>query len=193
MQLVSRIHGITIMKTRRKDRKTNLEKKNCTLLSNKINTSSSQIRQTSTWVITVLRNCCQIVEKYVLYWLNCALFNAFFVYRTLNKNKNKGTIASCTRQEGPGYQKSGIQLNQFVMTFRCLRSKQHKGRLNRTHQISEYTNWKKLLLMGMEERSILQVIVKCVLHVRRKVKLDTFVNSALFHFTNCPFLRNTTQ
>ena len=30
---------------------------------------------------------CKMVEKVVLYLLNCALFNAFFVYRTLNTNK----------------------------------------------------------------------------------------------------------
>ena len=28
-----------------------------------------------------------MVEKVVLYLLNCALFNAFFVYRALNTNK----------------------------------------------------------------------------------------------------------
>jgi len=74
------------------------------------------------------------------------------------------------------------------MTLSCQRSKQHQGSLNRTCQavslvISEYTNLKKLLVVGREKRSILQDSVKCVLHIRSKVKLDTFVNSALFRFT----------
>jgi hypothetical protein len=94
-----------------------------------------------------------MVKKQVSYWLNCALVNAFFVYRTLNTNKNEGSRASCTWQEGPGYQKSRILLNQVVMTFICPRSKQHQGGLNRTHQadslgISEYTNWKKFCWWG---------------------------------------------
>ena len=31
---------------------------------------------------------CKMVKKVVLYLLNCALFNTFFVYRTLNTNKS---------------------------------------------------------------------------------------------------------
>jgi len=74
------------------------------------------------------------------------------------------------------------------MTFSSPRSKQHQGSLNRTCQadcpgISEYTNLKKLLVVGREKRSILQDSVKCVLHIRSKVKLDTFVNFALSCFT----------
>jgi len=43
------------------------------------------------------------------------------------------------------------------MTFNCQRSKKHQRGLNRTHQadfprIPEYTNWKKLLLVGREKR-----------------------------------------
>ena len=91
---------------------------------------------------------------------------------------------------------SRVQPNQVLITFSCQKSKQHQGGLNRTHQadssgISEYTNWKKSLLVGMEERIILQVVVKCVLHVRSKVKLDMFVNSALFGFTEGLVSRNT--
>jgi hypothetical protein len=84
------------------------------------------------------------------------------------------------------------------MTFNCQRSNQHKGDLNRTCQadspmISEYTNLKKLLLVGREKGSILQVSVKCVLHVRSEAKLETFVNSAFFRFTKGLDLRNTIQ
>jgi len=59
--------------------------------------------------------------------------------------------------------------------------------------ISEYTNFKKLLVVGREKISILQGSVKCVLHERSKVKLETFVNSALFRFTEGLVLRNTIQ
>ena len=84
------------------------------------------------------------------------------------------------------------------MTFNCQRGKQHQGGLNRTRQadspvISEYTNLKKLLVVGREKGSILQDSVKCVLPIRSEVKLDTFVNSALFRFTKGLVLRNTIQ
>jgi len=84
------------------------------------------------------------------------------------------------------------------MTFKCQRSKQHQGGLNRTRQadcpvISEYTNWKKVLVVGREKSSILQDSVMCVLHIRSEVKLDTFVNSALFRFTKGLVLRNNIQ
>jgi len=84
------------------------------------------------------------------------------------------------------------------MTFSFPRSKQHQGGLNRTCQadspvISKYTNLKKLLVVGRERRSILQDSVQCLLHIRSKVKLDTFVNSALSHFTKGFVLRNTIQ
>jgi len=59
--------------------------------------------------------------------------------------------------------------------------------------ISEYINWKTFLVVGREKRNILQDSVKCVLHVRSEVKLDTFVNSLLFRFTKGLALRNTIQ
>jgi len=83
------------------------------------------------------------------------------------------------------------------MIFNCQRSKQQQRGPNRTCQadspvISEYTNLKKLLVVG-SKKSILQDCVKCVLHIRNEVKLDTFANSALFHFTKGLVLRNTIQ
>jgi len=65
------------------------------------------------------------------------------------------------------------------MTFNCQRRKQHHAGLNTIGQAdspvtSEYTNLKKLLVVGKEKGSILQDRVKCVLHIRSKVKLDTF-------------------
>jgi hypothetical protein len=57
----------------------------------------------------------------------------------------------------------------------------------------KYRNWKKLLVVGREKRSILQDSVKCVLHIRSEVKLETFVNSVLFRFTMGLVLGNTIQ
>ena len=84
------------------------------------------------------------------------------------------------------------------MNFNCQRSKQNQGGLKRTRQaespvVSEYTLLKKLLVVGREKRSSLQDSVKCVLHIRSEVKLETFVNSALFRFTKGLVLRNTIQ
>jgi hypothetical protein len=56
---------------------------------------------------------------------------------------------------------------------------------------SEYTNLKKLVV-GREQGSIVQDRAKRVLHIS-EVKLDTFVNSALFRFTKDLVLRNTIQ
>jgi len=86
----------------------------------------------------------------------------------------------------------------ILVTFKCQRNKQHQGGLNRARQadclvISEYTNLKKFLVLGREKISILHNSVKCVLPIRREVKLDTFVNSALFCFTKGLVLRSTIQ
>jgi len=50
-----------------------------------------------------------------------------------------------------------------------------------------------LLLVERGKGSILQNIVMCVLHIKNEVKLDTFVNSALFHFTKGLVLRIAIQ
>jgi len=50
---------------------------------------------------------------------------------------------------------------------------------------------KKMVVAGREKRNILQYGVECVLHQRSEVKLETFVNSALFCFTKGLVLRNT--
>jgi hypothetical protein len=63
------------------------------------------------------------------------------------------------------------------------------GRLSRDFRIHKL---EKCLLVGRETRSILQDSAKCVLHIS-EVKLETFVNSALFRFTKGLVLRNTIQ
>ena len=59
--------------------------------------------------------------------------------------------------------------------------------VNRTCQadflvISEYTN-ETTGGGGVEKKRILKDIIECVLHIRSKVKLETFVNSVFFCFT----------
>ena len=92
----------------------------------------------------------------VLYLLNRALFNVFFVYRTLNtkevkyKNFLHGVGSSCISEvpnrNGP-----------ILMNFNCQRSKQHQGDLNRdclalSPVISGYTNLKTMLAVGEGKR-----------------------------------------
>ena len=64
------------------------------------------------------------------------------------------------------------------------------GRLSGDFRIHKL---EKIVVMGREKRSILQDSVKCVLHIRTEVQLETFVNSALFRFTKGLVLRNTIQ
>ena len=84
------------------------------------------------------------------------------------------------------------------MSFKGQRSKQYQVGLNRTCQadspvISEYTNLKKLLMVGREKGSILHDSLKCVLHIRSEVKLHKFVISVLFYFTKGLVMRYTIQ
>ena len=51
----------------------------------------------------------------------------------------------------------------------------------------------KTVAGGKGKMKYQQDSVKCMLHIRSEVKLDTFVNSALFHSTKGLVLRNTIQ
>ena len=79
------------------------------------------------------------------------------------------------------------------MTFNCQRRSPKQdlpGRLSGDFRIHKL---EKIVGVWEEKRSILQDSVKCVLHIRSKVRLETFVNSAFFHFTKGLVLRNTIQ
>jgi len=79
------------------------------------------------------------------------------------------------------------------MTFNCQRRgpKQYlPGRLCGDFRIHKL---EKIFGGGEGKRSILQDSVNCVLHIRSEVKLETFVNSALFRSTKGVVLRNTIQ
>jgi hypothetical protein len=147
---------------------------------------------------SVLRKTVKWSKKVVLYLLNCALFNAFVVYRTLNTNKKlkfKNFLHELARSwiskvQNLGKTSSGEpQLPEKQKTPTA--PKQYRpGRLSgdfRTHKLE------KLLVVGREKGSILQDSAKCVLRITNVVKTDTFVNTVLFRFTKGLVLRNTVQ
>ena len=114
---------------------------------------------------SVLRKTVKWLIKVVLYLLNCALLNAYFMYRTLNTNK-KLMYKNFLHKVG-GSWTSEIQNQSESSSYDVqLREKQHQRGLNKTCQadslgISEYTDLKKLVVVvGRVKRSILQDSVK---------------------------------
>ena len=86
--MIRTIHNETIVNTGRKDRKTNLEiKKPYTIVQ--YNEFMKDVHSADQYLsyYSVLRKIVKWLKEVVLYLLNCALFNAFFVYRKLNTNK----------------------------------------------------------------------------------------------------------
>ena len=86
--MISTIRDATIVNEGRKDRKTNMEIKKPYAVGkyNKFIKGMDRADQYLSF-FSVLRKTVKWSKKVVLYLLNCALFNAFFVYRTLNRNK----------------------------------------------------------------------------------------------------------
>ena len=80
---ISTIHDATIVNTGRKERQTNMEiKKPYDVVQyNKFMKGVDRADQYLSYY-SVLRKTIKWSKKVVLYLLNCALFNAFFVYRT---------------------------------------------------------------------------------------------------------------
>ena len=195
--MIGMIHDATVVNTGRKDRKTNLEIKKlyATVQYSKFMEDVDRADQYLSFH-SVLRETVKLLKKVVLYLLNCTLFSAFFVYRTLNTNK-KVKYTSFLCEVGRSWiSEVQNETKSSLMTFNCQTSKKHQGGLERISHahfpgISEYTNWKAVLLVGREKRSILQDTVKYVLHIR--VKLDTLVNSVLVRFPKGPCLRSTIQ
>ena len=133
----------------------------------------------------------------VLYLLNCALFNTFFVYGTLNTNKKvkyKNFLHKVGRswisedQNRSESNSDDLQLPEKQTTPRGPKQ-DLPGRLSSDFRINKLEK----IGGGEGKKSILQDSVKCVLHIWSKVKLDTFVNSVLFHFTKGLVLRNSIQ
>jgi len=88
VQMISTIHDATVISTGRKDRKTNMEIKKpyAVIQYNKFMKGVDRADEYLSYY-SVLRKCVNWSKKMVLYLLNCVLFNAFFVYRTINTNK----------------------------------------------------------------------------------------------------------
>jgi hypothetical protein len=76
------IHDATVLNTGRRDRKTNKEiKKPYVVQYNKFMKGVDRADQYLTY-FSVLRKSVKSSKKVVFYLLQCALFNAFFMYRT---------------------------------------------------------------------------------------------------------------
>ena len=90
VRMISTIHDATIVITGKKDGKTNVEIKKpyAFVQYNKFMKGVDSADQYLSYY-SVLRKTVKWSKKVVLYLLHCALFNAFFVYRTLNTNKKK--------------------------------------------------------------------------------------------------------
>jgi len=87
--MISTIHDATVVSTGRKDRKTNLQIKKPYAVVH-YNKFMKGVDGADQYVSNYsVEEKCKMVKKkkVVLYLLNCALFNAFFVYRTLNTIK----------------------------------------------------------------------------------------------------------
>jgi len=134
----------------------------------------------------------------VLYLLNCVLFDAYFVYRTLNTNKNV-KYKNFLHEVGRSWisevkNRSESNSDDLQMSEKQTAPKGPKqdppSTLSGDFRIHKL---EKIFGGGKVKRSILQDSVKCVLHIRSKVKINTFVNSALLRFTKGLVLRNTIQ
>jgi len=88
-RMISTIHEATVVNTGRKDRKTNMEiKKPYAVVQ--YNKFMKGVDRTDQYLFyySFLRKTVKWSKIVVLYLLNCALFNAFFVYRTLKYKQN---------------------------------------------------------------------------------------------------------
>ena len=89
VRIIMTIHDATIVNKGRKDRKTNIEiKKPYAVQYSKFIKDVDRADQCLTNYL-VLKKTVKWSKKVVLYMLNCVLFNAFFVYSTLNTNEVK--------------------------------------------------------------------------------------------------------
>jgi len=86
--MISTIHDATTVNTGRRDRKTNMEIKKpyAVVQYSKFMKGIHRADHYHSYY-SVLRKTVKWSKKVVSYLLNCALFNAFFVYRTLDTNK----------------------------------------------------------------------------------------------------------
>ena len=86
--MIGTIHEATNVNKGRKDRKTNMEIKK-PYTAGQYNKFMKGVDRADQYLsyYSVLKKIVKWSKKVVLYLLNCVLFSAFFVYRTLNTNK----------------------------------------------------------------------------------------------------------
>ena len=183
--MISMIHSATVVNTGRRDRKTDKEiKKPYVVQYNKFMKGIDRADQYLSFY-SVRRKSVKSPKKVVFYLLNCALFNAFFVYRTLNTKKKvkyknfPHKVGRSRISEVQNWSESSsddLQLPEKQTTPRGPKQ-DPPGRLSRQFRIPKL---EKSLVVGRGKRSILQDGVLCLLNIRSKMKLDAFVNSASF-------------
>jgi hypothetical protein len=133
----------------------------------------------------------------VLYLLNCALFNAFFVQRTLNTNKikYKNFLHELGRSWISEVQNRGesssddLQLPE-KQTTPTGPTQDPTGRFSVEFMIHKC---EKMFAGGEGNKKYPAKQYKVCAARRSEVKLETFVNFALFGFTKGFVLRNTIQ
>jgi hypothetical protein len=192
------INDLAVIKNGRKDRKTKMEitKPYVVVQYNKFINCVDRADQYLIFY-SVLRKTVKWLTNFLLYLLNCVLFNTFFV---CTKHWIQKILKNFLYEVGRFYVSEVRNRSESSSDDLQLPDKQkHQGGLNRTREAdslvtSEYTNLKKKkkCWWGGKKGSIVQDSVKCVLHIN-EVKLDTFVNSALIRLTKGLVLRSTIQ
>ena len=150
VRMISMVPETTITNTGRKGRKRNMEikKPSAVVQYNKFMKGVDRTDQYLSYY-SVLRETVKWSNKVVLYLLNCVLFNAFFVYRTLNTNK-KVKYKNFQHEVGRSWISEVQNHSESNSDDLQLPEKQKTPRdLNRTRQadslvISEYTNVREL-------------------------------------------------
>jgi len=199
VQMVSTIHEAKTVNTGWKDRKTNTEIRTpyAVVQYNKFLKGVDRADQYLSYY-SVLRKTVKWSEKVVLYLLNCAPFNTFFVHRTLNTNK-KVKYKNFLHKVGSSWiseVQNRSESNSDDLQLQEKQTKPRKPKQDPPHRLSvdlRINKLEKIVGGGEGKGSILQDSVKCVLHIRSEVKLDTFVNSSLLFFTKGLILRNAIQ
>ena len=117
--MISTVHDATTVNKGRKDRKTNMEIKKpyAVVKYHKFIKDTDRADQHLTYY-SVLKKTVKWSKKVVLYLLNCVLFSMQFLCTGCQIQSRR---TSCVSQEGPGNQKSRIEVSQVLMTFNCQR------------------------------------------------------------------------
>jgi len=193
------IHDTKILNTGRKDRKTNMEmKKLYTVVQyNKFMKGIDRADQYLSYY-SVLRKTIKWSKKVVLYLLNCALFNIFFVYRTLNTDK-KVRYKNFLHQLGRSWISEVQNRSESISDNLQLPAKQTTprgtkqdppGRLSGNFRIHKL---EKIVGGGEEKKKYpAKQCEVCAAHKKRS-ETRYICKSAWFIFTKGLVLRNTIQ